>query len=315
MKHVIFILMSFILFMCLFCSGCSDDIVYTTPVLTPAPQNIYPTSDQVLDQYFTAAQVEKMRNDAKPITGSYGGINVFSTAQYGRRFITGTGHVKDIFDARNPVNYEIFRKYAWDNFHVEKAYYERYAEAANKFIAEFEYDAVLFHPDELHPVFTNQSDTWMLLRDAPTNTYDIYYSNRMLDRRIAISGGMKMRALTQNDPLGISDWMYYVPADGTDYVAYTGGSIPAAELTASSTGTSNYVPQDPSPEAIAKRSQYGIIPCDKLSNRDIKIGGWKNENYADDMVKYGMSFTNNPNSSTWGGWGLYVVVLDKEYWE
>jgi hypothetical protein len=307
--------MFFILLLCLFYSGCSDDASYITPLPTATPESIYPSSDQVMAQYFTQEQIEKMRNDARPVIGSYGGINVFSTAQYGRRFITGTGHVKDIFDARNPVNYEIFRKYAWDNFQVEKAYFERYAEAANKFISEFEYDAVLFHPDELHPVFTGQSDTWMLLRDAPTNNYDIYYSNRMLNRRIAVSGGMKMRALTENDPLGISDWMYYVPADGTDYVAYNGGNIPAAALTASSIGTSNYVPKDASPEAIAKRKQYGIILSEKLSNRDIKIGGWKNENYADDMVKYGISFTNNPDSSTWGGWGLYVLVLDKEYWE
>jgi len=298
-------------------TGCGDDgtVPCPTPVPTQTPASIFPTSDQILAQYFTPEEVLQMRRDAAPIVAQYGGLNVFSTSHYGRKFITGTANIKDIFDARIPENYEIFKKYAWDNFGAKTAYFERYAEAANAFIAEFEYDAVLFHPDELHPVFTDPvNDTWLFLRDAPTNEYDIYYSSRVINREITITGGFSMRALTPEDPLGISDWMYYVPKDGSNYIAYNPGNINIASVPRLSIGPSNYIPQDASQEALNKRSLYGIISSN-LSSRTIEVGGWKDENYIEDMVTNGISFRDNPDSSTWGGWGLYLLPLDKEFWE
>ena len=309
------ILLTFVLF--IIQTGCSDDgtASYPTPVPTQTPASSYPGPEEVLNHYFTAEQVAEMKADAEPIIAQYDGLNIFSTCHYGRKFITGTANIKDVFDARIPVNQEIFEKYAWDNFGSKGAFYERFAEAANAFIEEFEYDAVLFYPDELHPVFTDPThDTWMILRDAPTNEYDIYYSSRVVNREIAVTGGLKMTPLTPEDDLGISNWVYYIPAEGSDYIAFTEGDIAIANIPRISIGPSNYVPQDASQGAINRRNLYGIIPSD-LSNRQIKVGGWKNELYIEDMITNGISFTNDPNSGTWGGWGLYLLPLEKEFWD
>lgn len=308
----------FILFILLLIqSGCSDDpsTAFQPAVPTPTPASIYPSADEVLAQYFTQEEIQQMRNDAAPLIKQYGGINIFSSAQYGRKFITGTANIKDVFDARIPQNYEIFKKYAWDNFGEKNAYYARYAEAANAFIKEFEYDAVLFHPDELHPVFTDSvNDTWILLRDAPTNELDIYYSSRVINREITITGGMEMVPLSPDEFLGVSHWMYYIPAEGSNYIAYTPGDINIASIPKFAIGPSNYVPVDASPDAINKRNLYGIIPSN-LSNRQVKVGGWKNEEYIEDMVNNGISFSNNPEGGSWGGWGLYLIPLEKDFWE
>lgn len=298
-------------------AGGDPGISYTGTTVVPAPPaSIYPSPDELIATYFTAAQAEEMRRDAAPLLASYPGINVLSTSQYGRRFIVGTAHVRDIFDARVPQNYEMFKRYAWDNFGARLAYYERYAEAANKFIVDFDYDAVIFGPDELHPLFTNPAtDTWMFLRDTPTVTYDFIYSSRVENREMLYQGGLKMRPIKQGEPLYSSRWMYYVPAEGTDYVAYGpyGDAVAADEQLRVTTGPSNYVPHDSTAETKQKRRDYGIVEC-PLSNRIIPVGGWKDEARADDNVKNGFSFKNNPVSNTWGGWGFYVLPLDQAFW-
>ncbi len=287
-----------------------------TTVVTALPVSIYPSPDEVIATYFTAAQAAEMQRDAAPLLAAYPGVNVLSTCQYGRRFIAGTAYVRDIFDARVPRNYEMFTRYAWDNFGAKLAYYERFAEAANKFIVDFDYDAVIFRPDELHPLFTNPAtDTWMFLRDTPTVTYDFIYSARVEQRSIRYQGGLKMRPIKQGEPLYSSRWMYYVPAEGTDYVAYGpyDGAVAADEEPRVTTGPSDYVPHDSTAATKQKRLDYGIVEC-PLSNRIIEVGGWKDEARAEDNVKNGFSFKNNPISNTWGGWGFYVIPLDAAFW-
>jgi hypothetical protein len=335
------------------CSGSSNDsgaaCYYNNTAPSPSPSSIYPPSAQVAACYFPPDLVQSMKSDAAPIIASYGGMNVFSTAQYSKAFLVGTVTIKDVFDARIPLNYEIFSKYAYDNFGIRlkspserqaafradaatpspspsattspspspslPPYYLRYAEAANKFITDFEYDAILFRPDELHPIFTDPvNDTWLFVVDHPTNSADIYYSTRVQNRSIGITGGLAMRAMTSQDPLYSADWMYYIPnenvANYTPYVMSAKSCGPQEKLVSQ---TSNYVPLDASPAAIAKRTQYGIVSS-PLSNQSLRAGGWKNQNYINDMVTNGVSFQNAPLGGTWGGWGLYLLPLDEKFW-
>ncbi|MHC9540148.1 MAG: hypothetical protein AB9903_11560 [Vulcanimicrobiota bacterium] len=333
-------------------SGGDSNVSYSgsEAAASPAPSSIYPPSAQVSAYYFPASLVEQMKSETAPIISSYNGMNVFSSAMYSKAFLVGTITVKDIFDARIPVNYEIFSKYAYDNFGIRlkplkdrqtafraetpspspsvsptsspspspspTPYYLRYAQAANQFIQQFEYDGILFRPDELHPIFTNpDTDTWLFLVDHPTNPADIYYSTRLQNRSIAITGGLAMRAMNSQDPLYLEDWMYYVPnedvANYSPYVATTKAYGRQEKLVSA---TSNYVPADASAATIARRSQYGIVSS-PLSGQTLLAGGWKNEKYINDMVNNGISFTNNPLGGTWGGWGLYLLPLDTRFWE
>ncbi len=338
------------------CSGSGSDsnVSYNSydAAPSPSPSGIYPPSAQVSAYYFPADLVQRMKNDTAPIIKSYGGMNVFSTAMYSKAFMVGTITVKDIFDARIPVNYEIFSKYAYDNFGIRlkllkerrmafKAdtpspspsvsptsspspspspslppYYLRYAEAANKFIQEFEYDGILFRPDELHPVLTNpDTDTWIFLVDHPTNNADIYYSTRLQNRSITITGGLAMRAMKPQDPLYSADWMYYIPnEDVANYSPYATTIKVCTGQEKLTAVTSNYVPADASASALARRSQYGIVSS-PLSNQTLLAGGWKDEKFINDMVDKGVSFRNNPLGGTWGGWGLYLIPLDNKFWE
>jgi len=323
-------------------SGSDSDVSYSSSesVASPSPSSVYPPSAQVSTYYFPPDLVSQMKNDTAPIISSYNGMNVFSCAMYSKAFIEGTVSVKDLFDARNAVNYQIFCKYAYDNFgvrlkplHYRKMifradqpspspspslppYYLRYAQAANQFIQQFEYDGILFRPDELHPVLTNpDTDTWLFVVDHPSNIADIYYSTRVQNRSVTITGGLDMRAMNSQDPLYLEDWMYYVPnEDVANYSPYvtTGKSLCHQEKLVAQ--TSNYIPADASAAAVARRSQYGIVPS-SLSNSSFSVGGWKNQQYINDMVTNGISFPNNPAGGTWGGWGLYLIPLDKRFWE
>ncbi|MDQ7822187.1 MAG: hypothetical protein RDV48_05270 [Candidatus Eremiobacteraeota bacterium] len=304
------------------CSNTTSDSAFNyigETVVTPSPTPLspYPSSSEVLAYYFPSDIVNKMKADSAPFIAQYGGLNVMSTSMYGRAFITGTASIKDVFDARIPQNYTIFQRYAYDNFGIKATpyFYERYAEAANKFIQECGYDAVIFHPDELHPVFTDPTtDTWMLLRDCPTNSADIFYSTRVTDRKIAIQGGVEMKMMTATDPLYSKDWMYYVPNNVNDYTPYAAPSKAQEVQEKLTFATSNYAPQDASADALNKRVSLGIVESPLLSNKTIQVGGWKQASLAQDMVTSGISFRNNPNSGTWGGWGLYVLALDARYW-
>lgn len=331
-------------------SGSDSNVSYSSSeaAASPTPSSIYPPSAQVSAYYFPASLVEQMKSETAPIISSYNGMNVFSSAMYSKAFLVGTITVKDIFDARIPVNYEIFSKYAYDNFGIRlkplkdrqmafraetpspspsvsptsspspspTPYYLRYAQAANQFIQQFEYDGILFRPDELHPIFTNpDTDTWLFLVDHPTNPADIYYSTRLQNRSIAITGGLAMRAMNSQDPLYLEDWMYYVPnEDVANYSPYAATTKAYGRQEKLVSATSNYVPADASAAAIARRSQYGIVSS-PLSGQTLLAGGWKNEKYINDMVNNGISFTNNPLGGTWGGWGLYLLPLRKDFWE
>jgi len=312
-------------------AGCSYNTTNNNPVRTVVQNqesDPYPSPDAVLDQYFSHELVAQMRADAEPILRQYG-VNVFSTSMYARACISGSVNIKDTFDARIPANNEIFLKYAWENFGLRRedrlAFFERFAEAANQFFLDYGYDSVLFRPDELNPVFTNPvNDTWIFVRDYPSNFYDIYYSARLQHRRMAIQGGIKMRALAPADPLFYANWVFYIPQAGAAYSPFVSNRedveqvYPAQDpyelYRTRAIGPSNYVPQNATQEQLDLRTAWGITPC-ALSNRVVSACGWKNEDYAPDMVTNGISFLNRPVSSTWGGWGLYLLPLDATFWQ
>lgn len=331
-NHFTLFAMVFLLFISMFYCGCgnsgssdsgnwvSSEQASSIAVPSPVPSSIFPSAQQIISTYFNQDTVRQMQIDAAPIKAMYNGLNVFSTSMYNTTYITGTVSIKDVFDARIPENYEIFQKYAYDNFGTKLYFFERFAEAANKFMLDFQYDAVLFRPDEMHPVFTDvNNDTWMFLRDYPSaecqQKYTRFYSSRVQNRKIAITGGMKLRMIQPTDALYSSYWMYYIPDTGATYISYVATSAASGEQFAEKdTGPSDYVPQNATSEAINKRRNYGIIES-SLSNRTLTAGGWKNSANAQDMVNNGLTFNNNPVSSTWGGWGLYLLPMDTAFWK
>lgn len=275
----------------------------------------------MLATYFGNGMAEKISGQAAPIIQQYGGVNLFSTAQYGRNFIEGDAYVYDIYDARITGNYAIFQQYAWDNFGL-RAYYDRFAKAASQFIQDYDYDGILFYPDEFHAVLTNYNDTWIFLRDAPSDpaAYNIFYSQRVKNLKVSVTGGYKMSPMQSQNPLYSSSYMYYCPDLQTSYSDYT-TQVPRtftdtdengyyARLTF---GPSDYIPHSPSRQALANRKELGIT-ASPLSNSSIRVGGWKAEDRTASMLANGITFVPNPGTMTWGGQGLYLLVLQKEYW-
>jgi len=312
-KYQIFIALFFIL--AIIFNGCGDDAVITpTPTVSPTSTPTKP-ADAVLNAYFSQEQVGQMKNDAQPFIDRYG-VNLFTTAQYGTVFYVGTANIKDIFDARIDSNYKVFLKYAQDNNLILNPtptdgsnYYSRYSLAATKFIQEFEYDAVLFRPDEYHPIFTTSSDTWMFLRDTPSK---FYYSKRVDNRQPLIEGGLQMQ------PLNLADlWMFYIPVpESPKYQSYKymEGYYPI-QGTSGADNMSNFEPVTASQETINKRAQLGIIPCPLSHRNNVPVGTWKSKNYLDGTWKIGFSFSGEVKVYTWGGQGLYILPLDKEFWK
>lgn len=311
--------------------GCAGNSYYTYVTPTPSPDPDA-TMKWVLATYYSPETVAKMQSDAAPIITSYLGMNVFTTAQYGRRFIVGTINVKDIFDARISTNYEIFKKYARDNFLITNPLpnqiYYMYALASTRFMRELAYDGVLFRPDEYHPVFTKATDTWLYLREEPDGnpehaqhpvpsdpTVTIYYSARIDDRYPTIKGGLRMTGI--NSP---TLWMYYIPSPETGtlaekYVPYEPMNETAQRGSTHPEWLNEYTPPMASQEILDKRQALGIIPS-PLSNHDgLLVGGWKNQAYMENIWYIGFSFSPTDTQMTWSGNGHYIMPLDPAYWQ
>ncbi|MDQ7822194.1 MAG: hypothetical protein RDV48_05305 [Candidatus Eremiobacteraeota bacterium] len=274
-----------------------------------------PGPEAVISRYFTPGLTASMRADARRIKGSFGGINIFSSAHYATTFVTGTATLRDVFDARVPGNFQIFLAYAREKFGTDPAAYERFPLAATAFLESCGFDAVLYRPDQFHPVFTDaRADTWMFLRDAPSFSSPYYYSSRVKDRRIEVTGGMAMRAQVSSDPLYENHWMYYIPSENSSYRQYCVPGKEENRCNSNVTGKpSDYSPPMPSREAIERREKLGIAPS-PLSGRTLRVGGWKSEQSASESVRDGIRFVHDPEYGTWGGWGIYLLPLDREFW-
>lgn len=176
--------------------------------------------DKILEEYYPPALVQRMMDDARAAAEKFDGINIFSTAQYGDRFLTGIVDLGDVFDARIPENLAVFKKYARDNLLIlnvdDSSHYNKYAMAADRFMKELGYDAVIFYPDEFHPVFTGEKDAWLFIREEPAGKEKGYYiSNRLKNRRFAVTGGLPTAPKASGN-----HFIYYIPEAGAQYTTY-----------------------------------------------------------------------------------------------
>ena len=266
------------------------------------------TVEKILQEYFPQRLISQLKKDTDSIIKYYNGINVFSTCQYGDKFLTGTIDIGDIFDARIPGNYKIFQNYARDNLLVqnvdEDGHCNKYAMAAGKFLKEFDYDAVIFYPDEFHPLFTKPNDTWMFIREESSGKKHgkYYFSSRMSNRQFTIEGGLDLEPLKT-----IKEVQYYIPIAGTSYTRYI--------LINSKDTKSTCEPVTGNKNMTDKRRKAGIIPSSLSNRKNLKVGLWTKGKEAMMELKYGPCFRATGVGYTWGDKGFYVVPLERDFWE
>ncbi|MCE1246857.1 MAG: hypothetical protein LWY06_09445 [Firmicutes bacterium] len=259
--------------------------------------------DRVLEEYFPPSLISKMKQDAEPIIKKFGGVNVFSAAQYGDCFITGQTDAGDIFDARIPENLRIFKKYARENLLIrnvpESEHYNKYAPAAVKFTEEFGFDMILFYPDEYHPVLTKPDDAWLFVREEKSEkSGEEYLSCRLRNPAISIEGGLPM------EPLKIFDFVqYYIPVAGSSYTPYKTADIklPAYKLHGDGKFTA-------APGNLEKRKAWGIKASPLSGRKNLTVGTWQSK---DDAV---IRFKATGQRYTWGDNGFYAVPVDPVFW-
>lgn len=297
------------------CFRTSSETIYV-PTAPEYGQNI----DAIASEFFASDVAQRMRSDAAALLPAYGGLNVFTTAQYSRGFFTGTIDLGDIFDARIPANLAVFRAYASAAGLIDTApatlNYNRYSTAANRFLAEYGFDAVLFHPDEIHPLFTKTSDTWLFLREPPDGTHytaigarKLYYSARITKRRLEITGGLKLQAVNGN-----GSGMVYLPIPGEVYVPYA--ATQTTEIATSTAGAvlNLCVKMVGSADQMSLRQKAGIVASSLSGRQGIRVGSWKDERYTDSYLNIGFSFFDSPDQYTWGQNGHYLLILDPAFW-
>jgi hypothetical protein len=260
--------------------------------------------DKILEEYFPPSLVDRMKTDAVPIIKKFGGMNVFSAAQYGDCFLIGEIDTGDIFDARQPENLKIFKKYARENILIrnvpECEHYNKYAPAAVKFMDEFGFDMILFYPDEHHPVFTKPNDAWIFIREEKTvKDKDEYISGRLKNPVIKIEGGLPMESLKN-----LSFVQYYIPVTGSSYTPYKLTDIkqPPYKLQ----GAGKIVPIS---ENIQKRKAWGISASPLSGRKNLSVGTWMSK---DDCV---IRYKATGHRYTWGDNGFYAVPLDPAFWD
>lgn len=298
-------------------SGCSTGNTYITP---PLERSFEDERRQVLDTYYSRELIDALRSDAAPIIEHFG-LNVFSTSQYGRRFITGTVSLHDVFDARIPENHEIFKNYARDNMLIlnppETGTYYRYALAAAYFVREFNYDAILLYPDEFNPVLTKKGDTWMFIREdpdgnphgPPPNGGTYYVSGRIDNRQLAVTGGIGMEPINNNEL-----WLFYKPVAGTEYQQFSVANGPVVSGSMHPELLNAYTPSPATPLEIQARQKLGIIPSPLSGRQNLRVGSWKPESYFQSIIDDGFSFSGATDKYTWSGCGHYVIPIDPEFW-
>lgn len=256
----------------------------------------------------------QMRCDPVPriLAGLYPEINLFSTAHYGRVFIAGEVTLGDIFDARDPENMKIFLEYAaCRRIPPGCDRVGRYSRAAHQFLEEFAYDAVLFRPDEYHPLYTRPDDTWLFVRDCPGGIESSrYFSERLSRRQAWIFGGIAMEPGQSPEDGEI----YYVPCGGVSYIPFGTGPLPFPQAEAEDFPTSGYRPESAGSEALEKRRRRGLS-VSPLSGRTVAAGAWKSETGFRMLLERGFLLKNDPYRNTWGGYGIYLLPLSADFWK
>ncbi|MCD4785080.1 MAG: hypothetical protein K8T10_14795 [Candidatus Eremiobacteraeota bacterium] len=301
-KEILLILISILLFIGLVAPSFSADFSRET-------------RDRILNEYYPPQLVKQMLCDVEDIVKEFDEFNIFSSAQYGDKFMLGVVDIGDVFDAGRPGNMKIFREYARDNLLIqnvdEAEHYNKYARGANRFMKELGYDAVIFRPDEYHPVFTNPNDPWMFIREEPAGKKDgdYYYSGRVRERKNIVEGGIPLEPKKTYGCI-----QYYIPVAGSKYKPYRMINERADK---DFTPLSNkYKKTKITDEMRKKRKKLGIIPSPLSGRKNLRVGCWGESGKKGDMaLKHGIPFRATGKEYTWGDVGIYVIPLDKYLWD
>lgn len=250
---------------------------------------------------FDPGLVQRLQADASALVPPQAHFRPFSSCQYGRHLVRGElVELGDVYDARSPEALERFRQWAEARPELLRpgvGAVDRLAPAAHRFFEEMGFDAVLFRPDEFHPVFTRPDDTWMFLHERGLK---VCHSRRIQKRRHWIEGGMDMGGLA-----GTSMWVPRVPG----YERYH--AVAEAPV---SDGDGTGAPAV-SEEQRARREAAGFVASPLSGRRRLSVATWTP--WDREMVKLGFRFEGRElgeDRFTWGSQGHYLVVLEDDFW-
>ena len=294
-------------------SGCGSSSALSFPAYAgtiPPPAESLALFDY-LSQSLPPELQTQMRSDRVQVLAQYPpGVNTLSTAQYGTRMLEGRVDLGDVFDARVPANALAFQTWAVQQGLVasEKPadHVSIYSEAAAKFVVHYQYDAVLFFPDEFHPIFTQPTDTWLFLREdppasgPPTN----FNSRRMSQRQVTLGGGVSMA------PSPLTGLFYfYFPTGDQPYAPYRFLEGPVV-----STIDGPYTPIVGDAQALQRRQEAGHVSTPVSGLTSVAVGAWMSESGAAQALQNGMLVREDPVIYTWSDDGLYLLALESAFW-
>lgn len=296
-------------------SGCSgSNSVLTLPAahagtIPPATETL--ALVDYLAQSLPASLQAQMRTDQALVLAEYpSGVNTLSTAQYGTRMLEGKVNLGDVFDARVPANALAFQTWAAQEGLVadEKPadHVSIYSDAAAQFVIYYQYDAVLFFPDEFHPVFTHPTDTWLFLREdaPPGGPPSNFNSRRMTERQVTLAGGVSMA------PSPLTGLFYfYFPTGDQAYAPYEILDGPVV-----STVAGPYTPTVADAQALQRRQEAGHVASPLSGSNAVTVGAWMSESEAASSLQNGMVVKEDPVIYTWSDDGLYLLALDPAFW-
>lgn len=304
-----------LLFVALMAAGCSGGTRSTAASAGTAPPNPVLTDTLVsyMSQALPPALIQQMQNDRNRLGGSFPvGVNAFSTAQYGTRLVTGTADLGDVFDARIPANAAAFQAWAAQQGLVAcdppSEHVMLYSDAAIAFMREFQYDAVLYFPDEFHPVFTHPADTWLFLREEPpagVQPGEFFTSSRLTRRTIRLGGGVPMGP----SPL-VGFFYFYFPTTDEPYASYR--LFDGPEI--STLPRPPYTPVVGDAAAIQARQAAGLVDTPLSGEVAVPLATWMGPGAATHAVENGPRIGDDPDIYTWSDIGEYYLVLDSDYW-
>ena len=293
--------------------GCGGSIRLSPPAqAAPLPA---PAQSLALFDYLTSSLPPDlqatMRSDRDRVLTRYpAGVNALSTSQYGTRFLEGTVDLGDVFDARVPANALAFQTWAAQQGLVatEKPsdHVSIYSEAAAAFVVYYQYDAVVFFPDEFHPVLTHPTDTWLFLRETPPagGPASNFNSRRMTQRQVTLGGGIPMA------PSPLTGLFYfYFPTGHQAYASYEFLSGPVV-----STVAGPYTPVVGDQVALQRRQEAGHVASPLSMRPSVRVGAWMTESDAAGALQNGMTVAEDPVIYTWSDDGLYLLGLESDFW-
>lgn len=270
------------------------------------------TLSSYLSQNLPPELAQRMATEGAVVQAAFPpGVNALSTAQYGTRFVTGTVNLGDVYDARIPQNAVIFQQWAAQQGLVAcdppEDHVQLYSDAAIAFMREFQYDAVLYFPDEFHPVFTRPLDTWLFLREEapPDGPQQNFTSRRLTDRTVRVAGGVPMA------PSAFVGFFYfYFPTGNQAYESYRLVEGPHV-----STLPGAYAPVVGDGNAVAARQASGQVASPLSGRLQVPVGTWMGPSASTHAVENGVRIGDDPDIYTWSDVGEYYLVLAPEFWE